>query len=586
MSAPLQLFSISTAFSALLFAVIFLFLSRDSDRRYMALWALSLLVFGVVYFLDYIYDTAVGPSYLLIRFFTLIVCANLFLAGTCDFFGVRFSRLMICGIICAMALTAVAFLFDKGYERFSIPLILYSSFIFVCAGLMFMLYSWTRHVTEKYIASFIIIVMGIYNVNLPFHSEYPPVVLVNYTIGLILLSTLGVLLLIVHFKKGRFQLARQEAHYRLLVENAAGIILLYMYAEKRFRYVSPSAGGQLGATAAALYGDADAILDGLEGEDAGKMRRLLSSPPGGPVNFIFSKRLAETKNLWYEIYATPVYEHVAAPVGIECIISNITERMDMLDSLKRAEQARKELVEDLSHELRTPLTIIQGYTETLLKDRPADVALAYLEIIDAKTRTLNTLLEELIQTSMFSSRQTEYKFYEINAVAYLVKLTDEIRLRVENENRRFSCENSVPADTLLVIDRSRIDQVISNVVGNALKFTPPGRRITFVCSVDILSGSAEGRLIVRVRDSGAGIPVDDLQNIFRRRYSGLSGRSGAGSGLGLYISREIVNQHGGQIWAENNSDGGATISFYLPCHRTCTDGPDGRESGRQECHTV
>jgi PAS domain S-box-containing protein len=533
----------------------------------MALWALTLLIFGLIYFIDYISSASANSSYLLIRFFMLIVCANLFLAGTCDFFGIRFPRFAFYGFIISAGLTALSLVVERGYEYFSIPLILYSSLILVCAGLMFTLYSWTGHVTEKYIASFIIIVLGIYNINLPFHSGYPPVVLINYTIGLILLSTLGVLLLIIHFKKGRFQIAMKEAHYRLLVENAAGIILLYIYEEKNFRYVSPSVEEELGVTEKELLEDAPAILDGLDAESGMKMGKLLESPPSDVVNFIFSKRFSGTQNRWYEIYATPVYGDSALPVGIECIISNITVRMDLLDSLKRTEKARKELIEDLSHELRTPLTIIRGYTEALIKEKPEGVSSVYLEIIDAKTQTLNTLLEDLIQTSMFSSKQIEYNFYEINAAEYIDKLANEIRLRVEGDGRQFFYAHDIPPDTLFVIDRSRIDQVVSNIVGNALKFTPQGGEISFLCNKDEpIGGGADGRLMICVKDSGGGIPEADLPNIFRRRYSGLSRSKESGSGLGLYISREIIEQHGGGIWASNNPEGGATFCFYLPCY--------------------
>ncbi|MDR0519255.1 MAG: HAMP domain-containing histidine kinase, partial [Clostridiales Family XIII bacterium] len=443
------------------------------------------------------------------------------------------------------------------------------TFVFVCSGLMFMLYSWTPHVTEKYIASFIIIVLGIYNINLPFHSGYPAVVPVNYTIGLILQSTLGILLLIIHFKKGRFSLARQEAHYRLLVENAAGIILLYIYAERRFRYVSPSVRDEMGVSEGSLGHDAFSLLEGIEGDGAARMRELLEAPPEGSVNFIFSKRFSETQSKWFEIYATPVEGDTATTVGVECIISNITARMDMLESLKRTEQSRKELVEDISHELRTPLTIIQGYTETLLKDSTEDAVRVYLEIIDAKARTLNTLLEDLIQTSLFSSRRAEYKFYEAGAREYLEQLANEIRLRVESEGRRFRCDNSVPSDTLMVIDKSRVDQVVSNIVSNALESTSRGDAVEFISYTDAAAAESgtDGRVLICVRDSGRGIPEGELGNIFRRRYSGLSHTDGEGHGLGLYISREIVEQHGGQIWAENNNGKGASFCFYLPCYK-------------------
>jgi signal transduction histidine kinase len=203
---------------------------------------------------------------------------------------------------------------------------------------------------------------------------------------------------------------------------------------------------------------------------------------------------------------------------------------------------------------------------------PRGVSPVYLEIINAKTQTLDTLLEDLIQTSMFSSRRVEYKFYEINAGEYLDSLINETRVRVENEGLRFASKNDVPEATLFVIDRSRIDQVVSNIIGNALKFTPQGGEVSFLCNVEESAAGdgdgTDGRLMIRIKDNGAGIPDEDLTNIFRRRYSGLSQPDGAGYGLGLYISREIIEQHDGQIWAENNPEKGASLCFYLPCYQS------------------
>jgi PAS domain S-box-containing protein len=447
---------------------------------------------------------------------------------------------------------------------------------------MFTLYAWTPKVPEKYIVSFGIIFWSIYNSNLPFRSDYLPVVISNYALGLCLLNTMVILLLIIHFKKGRFQIARQEAHYRMLVENAAGAVLLYNHGEMRFQYVSPSVLEETGHSAEELTRDPFALLQGLAGDAVEQVRRLLKAPPREAINLIYSRETVSGQTDWYELHASPVLDNAAFPVGVECVISNITDRMKLLDDLKRSEEARKNLIEDVSHELRTPITIIQGYTETLLDETPPDMNNVYLEIIHAKTQTLNTLLEDLIQASNFSSQQVEYKFYEILALEYFNRALNENRLRLEQEGRFVCCQNNLPEGLVVVIDHYRIDQVIANLLSNALKFTVTGDTISMYCDMNIEPATPEpqadsasadlrfdlppGKIIVRISDTGRGIPPESLPHIFKRKYTGTNQPHDNGFGLGLYISREIIRQHGGQIWAENNPDYGASLYFSLPCY--------------------
>lgn len=562
-SDTLQYFIIATAMSTLLFAIFFLVLSVHMERYYMRLWGITLFGYGLGYVIEFfMFSFRSDPLYLSFHILLLIICAGFFFAGACNFFSLKQPPFIIWIFIISILLSIACMASPVLHALFMVPLILFAALILFSTGILFTLCAWTPRVTEKYLASFIIIFWGVYNSNLPFRADYLPVVVTNHAIGLILLNTMVILLLIIHFKKVRFLITRQEAHYRMLVENAAGAMLLYDFSKKKFQYVSPSALEETGHSASELIEDPWALLHGIPVDSAEEIRDLLRTPRVQPASLIYSRETEEGLTRWYELHATPVLDNASFPVGVECVISNITPRMELLEDLKRSEEARRELIEDISHELRTPITIIQGYAETLLQESPPEANTVYLETIHAKTRSLNNLLEDLIQSSDFSSRRIEYKFYEIAAGTYFDRAFEENRLQLTQAGRIFHYENAIPPDVVIIVDRNRIDQVISNLLSNALKFTKTGDVISVICKE---KGEPDaGRVLLRVSDMGPGIPVENLQSIFNRKFSRENPQGDKGFGLGLYISKEIVLEHGGQIWAENNPGGGASFYVSLP----------------------
>jgi len=230
-----------------------------------------------------------------------------------------------------------------------------------------------------------------------------------------------------------------------------------------------------------------------------------------------------------------------------------------LSELRRLEKVRRDFVANISHELRTPISSLKLLTETLQEGAASDAAVAagFIEKIHLEVDKLAQLVTELSDLSAIESGQAVLNL-QPGDISTAIKLA-AARLSPQAERAGISLGVELP-ETLpqVKLDENRIEQVLVNLVHNAIKFTPKGGRIK-------IGARTQGQiLVVYVSDSGIGIPEDDLTRVFERFYKVDKARSGGGTGLGLAISKHIVQAHGGDIWAESRYGKGATFSFSLP----------------------
>ncbi len=227
--------------------------------------------------------------------------------------------------------------------------------------------------------------------------------------------------------------------------------------------------------------------------------------------------------------------------------------------LRRLERMRREFVANVSHELRTPLASIRAVVETLEAGATDDpkVASEFLRRIIGEVDHLVGLVDELLDLARLESGRAVLTAESCDPAALLSRAVERLRPQVERAGLVLRVE--VPPDLPPVrVDRGRIEQVLINLVHNAVKFTPEGGEI--VVNAEL----AEGMLRVSVRDTGVGITAEELPRIFERFYKSDVARRSPGSGLGLAIAKHIVQAHGGTIWAESTPGAGATVSFTMP----------------------
>jgi PAS domain S-box-containing protein len=243
------------------------------------------------------------------------------------------------------------------------------------------------------------------------------------------------------------------------------------------------------------------------------------------------------------------------------------------DEAEQANSAKSEFLANMSHELRTPMHAIISFARLGLErvGRP-DIPLAKLELyfqrIDDSAARLLRLLNDLLDLSKLEATKTAYEFGRHDMGACVEDVLKEYEALLGQRQLRVVLRRC--ADTMAWFDYAKVMQVVRNLVGNSVKFTPPGRQITVSFAHTTLApGTAGGRpvdaLSVSIRDQGCGIPESELDRIFDKFVQSTTTKSGAGgTGLGLAICREIVLGHGGEIFASNADDGGAVFTFALP----------------------
>jgi two-component system phosphate regulon sensor histidine kinase PhoR len=230
-----------------------------------------------------------------------------------------------------------------------------------------------------------------------------------------------------------------------------------------------------------------------------------------------------------------------------------------LTRVRRLETVRRDFISNISHELRTPLAGLKALVDTLsggaIKDRPA--ARRFLKRMDGEVDALTQMVEELLELSRIESGQAPLRLAPTEVTEVVAAPMD--RLRPQAERAGLELTVLLPPELPQVLaDADRARLVLTNLVHNAVKFTPPGGCIT------VSAQPAGEEIVLSVQDTGVGIPAEDLPRIFERFYKADRARSGGGTGLGLAIAKHIVQGHGGRIWAESVEGQGSTFSFTLP----------------------
>ena len=231
----------------------------------------------------------------------------------------------------------------------------------------------------------------------------------------------------------------------------------------------------------------------------------------------------------------------------------------MAVSLQEAESQRRNLVADVAHELRNPLFNIQGYLEAI-KDGLLEPDADTIDTIHGQVLHLGRLVEDLRLLAQAEAGALHLDLATDSLDDVIARAVDAARPRAEAGGVSLHC-TAPEQQVLAVMDRTRIAQVVSNLLDNAVQHAPPGGSVTVGMGL-----TAPGTVRVSVADDGEGILAEDLPLIFERFYRVDPSRSRAtgGAGLGLTIARRLMEAHGGTIWAESPGDGGTTVYFELP----------------------
>jgi PAS domain S-box-containing protein len=303
-------------------------------------------------------------------------------------------------------------------------------------------------------------------------------------------------------------------------------------------------------------------------EDLQKVRDFYRDAFSGKKTGVEFKMKRKDGNLiWFSIFSNPIFDSNGKLTAIQGVGRDVSENKKAtweLEKAKEREQMKTEFMSVISHELRTPLTPIQGYTDMLISEQIGKLTpeqKTAVDVIKKQSRRLLSLIDSVLDiTRVEYGRPIEIKKEPVSLNAIVDDAVGSMDFQFQEKEIKPGIVRSPEVDTLLA-DESKITRVISNLLGNALKFSPKKGQ------VDIRITKIGGAAQIEVADSGIGIDKENLERIFDKFYQVDSSytRSAGGIGMGLAIVKEIIEAHGGKVWAQSDGLGhGARFIFTLP----------------------
>ena len=270
-------------------------------------------------------------------------------------------------------------------------------------------------------------------------------------------------------------------------------------------------------------------------------------------NWTSSEKKIENDKGSMNLFFIPYRDEVDIPEGVMVVIQDITEHVK-LDNI------RKEFVADVSHELKTPITSIKGYSETLIDtDCDEETQKHFLQVINDNANRMEKLVQDLLTLSKYDTNKERriVSEFELGELVKSCKERFDIEIKRKNQNAQCFVTANVPK---VYADKDGIERVILNILSNSIKYTPEGGKI------DIYVGYVHNDAYVKIKDTGIGIPKEDLERIFERFYRVDKARSRqyGGTGLGLSIAKEIIEKNNGSLDIKSKVNEGTEVVIKIP----------------------
>ncbi|WP_168198332.1 sensor histidine kinase [Crassaminicella thermophila] len=543
-----------------------------NHEKYIHFWGLSWTLYAIslgfsIFILKY-------PS---VKFFAALrqVCdlfSSLFLlAGTYVFIDKKMPNYWIQFTIVNLLWIGLAVYYDLSFITITLLASIFFNIIAVVTGVMLLKY-WKMNKFEKVIIVTIFLVWGVHKAYYPYiYPEFWNSPL-GYMSEIILANILNFGILIIYFQKIRNELTESEKRFRLLAENAQDLIYLYRFRPiLGFEYVSPSCINITGYTPEEFYRD-PMFLKKLAHPDDRPLVNILKESKTLLSEPITMRWLHKNGHyIWTEHHNTVIVDEVGDVIAVEGILRDITDRKRVEENMIQSEKSRQSLLANISHELRTPITSILGYVTAMIDGTiyENDSKEECLNLIRSKAVTLQRLIQDLFQLTQLESGKISFNFSQVSIRELVFELVKKYEWDIHREGIKFELILSnieKYMDEELIIDIERIDQVLSNLIFNAIKHTP--KEGTIFIDFEKKKKNDIKYVLIKIKDTGEGIAQKDLKHIFDRFYRGKNAKNNVlkGTGLGLTISKEIVEFHKGEIWAESSLGEGCTFCFTLPIY--------------------
>lgn len=345
-----------------------------------------------------------------------------------------------------------------------------------------------------------------------------------------------------------------EERFRLLAENAQDMIYWYeIDPVRRCRYMNPASTRILGYTPEEFYADPDLPAKLVHPDDVPGLMSI-AQRWDTVRNVCFRCLHKQGQVVWLEQRDVPVRDPSGSVTAYFGIARDITVQ-------KAIEQYREEYTYLISHDLRNPLTALMGFGQLLqrrLKQLGLDADADYVEMMLKSGRRMNSMIQDLVESARLISGQMRLFRGRVDLCRMISELIERTSSHDDQARIRLRC----PEETVLVLaDGERVERVLTNLLTNALKYSPSKSEVL------VTAGVVGQEAVVSVADRGRGIAPDELPYIFDRFFRSRDQKAAEGLGLGLYIARRLVEAHGGCIWVESELGKGSSFHFTLPLYR-------------------
>lgn len=568
----LPTFIVAFVILTLLMSMVYFYIfSRESQGSFIRFWGLSWVFYSLSLLFLFLNQNEPGLHYMAFRKVFDMLNLSLLLFGAYAFAEIRIPSYWNRFALYMILWTAIGVGYGLDYLSIQLPISAYQ--LIMTVTLCFLIYRHWRVPTFEIVLSIAVFflwgagkaLLSLLEIR---YAASPGI----YLMEIIFSNILNFSIFVIYLQRARSQMEIADRLYRIIAENATDVVFYYALKPQRaFKYITPSVEAMTGYAPADYYSDPEFYLQIVPASQFDEITAIFQGEERSrePYTRIFRLIHRNSSKIWAEFNVSTIFED-DVPVAVEGFVRDITTMKDAESELLSARQSRELLLSYVSHELKTPVTSIVGYVNAL-KDgtlRNQEDVESAIDIIAAKSRTLERLINDLFQLSKLETNQFSFHFLRTDAVELSKSLLNKHMLDIRTAELKL--DYKIPYRALsgvyLVVDPERIGQVFANIVNNAIRFTAPGGRLSIKFGLD----PSKNSYTVSVADSGSGIRPEDLPHIFDRFYragSGTAVRAGASTGLGLTISKEIISAHQGTLTAKSPPGKGSVFTFTIPVYK-------------------
>ncbi|HEX6575119.1 MAG TPA: PAS domain-containing sensor histidine kinase [Gemmatimonadaceae bacterium] len=362
-----------------------------------------------------------------------------------------------------------------------------------------------------------------------------------------------------------------ETHFRQIADSLREFIWLSDVDFTTHFYINPGYERIWGRSRESLYENPASLLDGVHDEDKGRVRAALHGMKQGNYDIEFRVVRPDGEIRWVWSRGVPVRNARGEISRIAGITEDITDRKRAELALERVTQSRTSLIRGFTHDIKNPLGAADGYLSLLSDGIYGDLGKEQNDIVLKARRSITSaldLIKHLLELARAEAGQLETQTIPVDVLEVVTTIGDAFRTQASAKGLSLSME--LPAESPRVhSDPDRIRQVLSNLVSNAVKYTPSGGRIIIRAYTDTVARSPEepGQTVIEVIDNGPGIPVESQERLFQE-FTRFDPNAAEGAGIGLAISQRIAHALGGTISVDSEVGRGSSFKLRLPHHHT------------------